>query len=600
MPTDPAQRLRPRQCHSAVTSANHGRHRIAAARTAVYKCHSSLLASAAVDAFGVVLSSSSSSFCPRCAPRPPARRVATRRGQRARGGELPILAGPSEFCDLALLANAVVAMKGDEDAVVGAAPLMAPLMAPEDPSAPCNVTAAPTTVPTSVTEMSTEVPGGGGGGGGGGGTTPEKGSGAKRGGARRQEKPPYSYIALIVMAIQSSPQRRLTLSEIYSFLQQRFAFFRGSYTGWKNSVRHNLSLNECFIKLPKSMGRPGKGHYWAIDPSAELMFEEGSFRRRPRGFRRKVQAMKPYPLYQGTAPPLPSPYDMCGSQMTAAAAAANQYAAGMGGYQDYGGYAQSAAPTAYGPNMYAPSSLSSAPYAGTGGGASMGVGMGVGGMGDYPPTSPGAYPSMAGAPAPLPPMPSLGERDVWSSLTPNTTPNLTPTPNYIKQSSSPSGSPGPLTPPGSEGMTGAYMGLSSEHVHAHHAHHHAPNHTGLPSSLPPTHAPTPLVYTPSHHHDLANLHGMRGLPQQQQQQQQQQHQQHQQQHQQHHQSSVIYDKRLWTPPTSLGGGGVLSSAQTGIGSAMCPSPTHILPHVQAPPSSTPAPPNYYDSIKFSM
>ncbi|TRY99562.1 hypothetical protein DNTS_028589 [Danionella cerebrum] len=112
-------------------------------------------------------------------------------------------------------------------------------------------------------------------------------------GMRRPEKPPYSYIALIVMAIQSSPSKRLTLSEIYQFLQARFPFFRGAYQGWKNSVRHNLSLNECFIKLPKGLGRPGKGHYWTIDPGSEFMFEEGSFRRRPRGFRRKCQALKP-------------------------------------------------------------------------------------------------------------------------------------------------------------------------------------------------------------------------------------------------------------------------------------------------------------------
>lgn len=112
-------------------------------------------------------------------------------------------------------------------------------------------------------------------------------------GVRRPEKPPYSYIALIVMAIQSAPSKRLTLSEIYQFLQARFPFFRGSYQGWKNSVRHNLSLNECFIKLPKGLGRPGKGHYWTIDPGSEFMFEEGSFRRRPRGFRRKCQVLKP-------------------------------------------------------------------------------------------------------------------------------------------------------------------------------------------------------------------------------------------------------------------------------------------------------------------
>lgn len=91
------------------------------------------------------------------------------------------------------------------------------------------------------------------------------------------------------MAIQRSPSRKVTLNEIYQFLQQNFAFFRGAYQGWKNSVRHNLSLNECFIKLPKGLGRPGKGHYWTMDPASELMFEEGSFRRRPRGFRRKCQ-----------------------------------------------------------------------------------------------------------------------------------------------------------------------------------------------------------------------------------------------------------------------------------------------------------------------
>ncbi len=120
---------------------------------------------------------------------------------------------------------------------------------------------------------------------------------------RRQEKPPYSYIALIVMAIQASPTKRCTLSEIYQFLQQRFPFFRGSYQGWKNSVRHNLSLNECFIKLPKGLGRPGKGHYWTIDPTAEFMFEEGSFRRRPRGFRRKCQALKPFGMLNNMGPP---------------------------------------------------------------------------------------------------------------------------------------------------------------------------------------------------------------------------------------------------------------------------------------------------------
>jgi forkhead box protein F len=73
----------------------------------------------------------------------------------------------------------------------------------------------------------------------------------------RNDKPPFSYIALIVMAIQSVPNKKMTLNEIYQYLQCNFPFFQNEYQGWKNSVRHNLSLNECFLKLPKAMGKPG-------------------------------------------------------------------------------------------------------------------------------------------------------------------------------------------------------------------------------------------------------------------------------------------------------------------------------------------------------
>ncbi|XP_023305307.2 forkhead box protein biniou [Lucilia cuprina] len=123
----------------------------------------------------------------------------------------------------------------------------------------------------------------------------------KKSGARRPEKPALSYINMIAMAIKESPTGKLTLSEIYSFLQKRFDFFRGPYVGWKNSVRHNLSLNECFKKLPKGMGvgKPGKGNYWTIEQNSAYMFEdEGSLRRRPRGYRSKLK-VKPYAAANG-------------------------------------------------------------------------------------------------------------------------------------------------------------------------------------------------------------------------------------------------------------------------------------------------------------
>eukprot|EP00795_Rhopilema_esculentum_P004116 gene4116-20298_t len=103
----------------------------------------------------------------------------------------------------------------------------------------------------------------------------------------RQEKPPFSYVALITMAIKSSRSGRLTLSEIYDYLINNFEYFRRTRSrGWMNAVRHNLTLNDCFVKLPRDPLMRGKGSYWSIDPQSRGMFNHGSLKRRRTRFKR--------------------------------------------------------------------------------------------------------------------------------------------------------------------------------------------------------------------------------------------------------------------------------------------------------------------------
>ncbi|KAJ8289004.1 hypothetical protein COCON_G00016630, partial [Conger conger] len=80
-------------------------------------------------------------------------------------------------------------------------------------------------------------------------------------------KPPYSFSCLIFMAIEDSPSKRLPVKDIYNWILEHFPYFANAPTGWKNSVRHNLSLNKCFKKVDKDRSQSiGKGSLWCIDP----------------------------------------------------------------------------------------------------------------------------------------------------------------------------------------------------------------------------------------------------------------------------------------------------------------------------------------------
>ncbi|OAF71664.1 Nuclear transport factor 2 [Intoshia linei] len=86
-------------------------------------------------------------------------------------------------------------------------------------------------------------------------------------------KPPYSYASLITYAINSSSTKKMTLSEIYNWIMEHYPFYKNATNGWKNSIRHNLSLNKCFTKLPRTKDDPGKGSYWKIDNNWSLNSE---------------------------------------------------------------------------------------------------------------------------------------------------------------------------------------------------------------------------------------------------------------------------------------------------------------------------------------
>ncbi|XP_076335022.1 forkhead box protein K1-like isoform X2 [Tachypleus tridentatus] len=102
--------------------------------------------------------------------------------------------------------------------------------------------------------------------------------------SKDDHKPPYSYAQLIVQAISSASDKQLTLSGIYSYITKNYPYYRTADKGWQNSIRHNLSLNRYFVKVPRSQEEPGKGSFWRIDPHSESKLIEQAFRcRRQRG-----------------------------------------------------------------------------------------------------------------------------------------------------------------------------------------------------------------------------------------------------------------------------------------------------------------------------
>lgn len=79
------------------------------------------------------------------------------------------------------------------------------------------------------------------------------------------QKPPGSYASLITKALKECETGKLTLAGIYDWIRKNYPYYQSAEAAWQNSIRHNLSLNKCFKKVPRPVDEPGKGGFWALD-----------------------------------------------------------------------------------------------------------------------------------------------------------------------------------------------------------------------------------------------------------------------------------------------------------------------------------------------
>ncbi|XP_061380186.1 forkhead box protein P1 isoform X4 [Danaus plexippus] len=106
-------------------------------------------------------------------------------------------------------------------------------------------------------------------------------------------RPPFTYASLIRQAIIESPDKQLTLNEIYNWFQSTFCYFRRNAATWKNAIRTNLSLHKCFVRYEDDFGS-----FWMVD-DAEFVKRRHLSRGRPR----KYEPAPPAAQFMGAQSP---------------------------------------------------------------------------------------------------------------------------------------------------------------------------------------------------------------------------------------------------------------------------------------------------------
>ncbi|XP_061864635.1 LOW QUALITY PROTEIN: forkhead box protein J1-like [Colius striatus] len=89
-------------------------------------------------------------------------------------------------------------------------------------------------------------------------------------------RPPYTYASLICMAMEASQKPSISLSAIYKWIRDNFSYFRHADPSWQSSIQRNLSLNKCFIRVPREKGEPGRGGFWMLHPEYAQRLKSGA------------------------------------------------------------------------------------------------------------------------------------------------------------------------------------------------------------------------------------------------------------------------------------------------------------------------------------
>ncbi|KAF8226283.1 hypothetical protein L208DRAFT_1407259 [Tricholoma matsutake] len=92
-------------------------------------------------------------------------------------------------------------------------------------------------------------------------------------------RPQHTLPVILRCAILGSPQKRLTIREIYAAMEEKYSYYKTAGSTWKQSVRHHLSLNRLFERQPRPVTDPGFGSYWTVNLAAP----PGTKRPRKRG-----------------------------------------------------------------------------------------------------------------------------------------------------------------------------------------------------------------------------------------------------------------------------------------------------------------------------